>query len=486
MHAINLLKSPSNYFNNFKTPILRNFSFALVIISLIGLSYLLISKISNKIAKLEKDKIPNSETIKKIGNEVVFSKEKDFANAGKENQEIDPFEDVEQESLPVDNNNPSFEEIWKNSTENPFDPITEERNHTLWRVRHTGWNYINDIDAKYKNDPEVACMALKANNAIFLHIPDSLAKDKNFILTAIKYQTGIYNHLDNAFKRDRDILLAMIENDDIWQIREYLPPKEDRNFYLQAALRNCNFLSEAPHSKLVDNVDKQFILTIAELKGYPYVLPIKDELFKSDEDFFSIAVTQDELALKFADPTIRQNRNVVKKAVRHFGMALQFVDDSFKKDLEIVEIALRNNPKAIEFVDISLQEAMKDKYPQLIATDLAFAKALPKGVGSIIADYLYDPSMLTPRMVAKEGDNIILHHRNIYALMKTLIWLKDSNLIKKLTEISNHKLNYINLLEDTTDNPENNACKKIIKRLKIGKSSFRHRTVIPSAVKDYL
>ncbi len=85
--------------------------------------------------------------------------------------------------------------------------------------------------------------------------------------------------------------------------------------------------------------------------------------------------------LKYADESLRKDREVVLEAVKSDGYALEYVDKSFKKDREIVLELVKSNGSALEYTDESLRrdreivlEAVKSNGWVLLYADKSFRK----------------------------------------------------------------------------------------------------------------
>ena len=68
------------------------------------------------------------------------------------------------------------------------------------------------------------------------------------------------------------------------------------------------------------------------------------------------AVRQDGYALRYADESLQDDRDVVLEAVNNCGAALYYASDTLKKDIDIATTALeREGDGAMPFVDARLR-----------------------------------------------------------------------------------------------------------------------------------
>ena len=84
---------------------------------------------------------------------------------------------------------------------------------------------------------------------------------------------------------------------------------------------------------------------------------------KADREVVLAAVSNNGLALKYADDTLKADREVVLAAVSNDGWALQYADDALKAEREVILAAIQNNQCSYRFakLDESLLDSVLDK-----------------------------------------------------------------------------------------------------------------------------
>ena len=95
--------------------------------------------------------------------------------------------------------------------------------------------------------------------------------------------------------------------------------------------------------------DRKIVLEAvnSKSKGFGYGLPLKyaDKSLRKDRQIVLVAVKRHGGALEYADKIFRKDRAVVLTAVKNWGYALKYVHNSFKKDREIVLTAIKSKSK---------------------------------------------------------------------------------------------------------------------------------------------
>ncbi len=86
--------------------------------------------------------------------------------------------------------------------------------------------------------------------------------------------------------------------------------------------------------------------------GRPY---FEHEMLKPLDMHVYYSVARDGMELEFAPLELRNNKEIVLRAVTQNGMALQFASDSLHQDLDIVRAAVKQNSLAFEYVPKSMR-----------------------------------------------------------------------------------------------------------------------------------
>lgn len=108
--------------------------------------------------------------------------------------------------------------------------------------------------------------------------------------------------------------------------------------------RNCTVLRYADES--LKN-DREFILAAVRRNGL--ALEHAAEHLKRDRQVVLAAVNKNGLAIEYAADELKRDHQVVLAAVKKNGLALQYAAEKLKKDRQVVSAAVRRNSRAIEY-----------------------------------------------------------------------------------------------------------------------------------------
>ena len=190
-------------------------------------------------------------------------------------------------------------------------------------------------------------------------IPDSLAKDRDFILDAMEISGAIvFKGADASLKKDKQFVLAAMKVDGLIfdDIDESL--KNDKEVVLASLETMAKEMGKLNLIALqgVDEsltLDKDFMLDAMRVNGMG--LKNAPEVMKQDEEVVLAAVGQDYFAFYFADDALKKAKAVCLKAARIDGRVLELVDDSLKRDKDVVLAAVKENPFTLHFAHVSMR-----------------------------------------------------------------------------------------------------------------------------------
>lgn len=139
-----------------------------------------------------------------------------------------------------------------------------------------------------------------------------LSKKENALL-AVKKNGERLRDLSDKFKEDKEIVkVAVLQNE--WALNLASPKLKQ---------------------------DKKFILSLLK-ETYGWIVSYVDEKLKDDDDVIMKAVERDGCALLYASERLKQDRKIVKKALENDGNCLKYVPHFFN-DIEMVKIAIAND-----------------------------------------------------------------------------------------------------------------------------------------------
>lgn len=100
--------------------------------------------------------------------------------------------------------------------------------------------------------------------------------------------------------------------------------------------------------------DKESVLRILRIDGD--CLRFVDPVLRRDMDVILTAVSQDSRAFSCVDPDLKKNKEVVTAVLDTNGYALEYVDEEFKNDKDMVMRAIQNKGRALQFASPELRD----------------------------------------------------------------------------------------------------------------------------------
>jgi len=109
--------------------------------------------------------------------------------------------------------------------------------------------------------------------------------------------------------------------------------------------------------KLIDPIlrDDEDIVLKAVQKN-PKTLRLASQRLKNNSNIVSVAVSRNLVAFEYADPSLKKDREFILRAVSQNGDALEYADPSLKKDRDFILQAVSRNLVAFEYADPSLKK----------------------------------------------------------------------------------------------------------------------------------
>lgn len=153
-------------------------------------------------------------------------------------------------------------------------------------------------------------------------------------------------------ERSREFFLQVFERDDGGSTLEYADDnlKRDRGFVL-AAINNGGSLCSAD-AKF--KADRDLVLAEISRRGCGWMIMWVDESLKRDREVALAAVTASGSAIQYVDAKLQADREIVEVAIKNGG-SIQYADAKFRADRDLVLAAVALDWKAIKFADDTLK-----------------------------------------------------------------------------------------------------------------------------------
>lgn len=267
----------------------------------IGLLEEVIMNQTGDFSEVESDVKTTFESYLSQSDEQILQKDSSIIDITKSHFEIAVFE-VEHDGA----------DVWRYYREqhsflNCVDSGMSGRDRAL-EIAATDRSQFSKLEDKYKNDKEIAMVAIENDPASFEYVSDNLKNDKEVAMAAItRIGWALYDASDDL-KNDREIVMAAVSTDGA--AIEYAPEdlKNDREIVM-AAVSNSGTAIE----HLSDNFknDKEVVMTAAS-NGISWALELVSDELKNDKDVVMAAVKDDPDALEHASDSLKSDKDILE------------------------------------------------------------------------------------------------------------------------------------------------------------------------------
>lgn len=215
--------------------------------------------------------------------------------------------------------------------------------------------YFSDFNGLKKNKT-IAELGMASYSFKFKHLPKSLQKDKELVLTYFRkrpYCDEFIDHFPSVFLDDFDVLVPAAKN--TCKIFNLIEDKDTAIQLMQQSgcvPKLC--ISFSYGSKTDDNfqrwlADRDYVKTILSIKGASYSELISSKSdFANDPELIQIAITSWPKTISNV-PEAFATLDLVKLAVSLDGNVLSHVPQKFQSNIEIIETAIHCTPSSIQF-----------------------------------------------------------------------------------------------------------------------------------------
>lgn len=206
--------------------------------------------------------------------------------------------------------------------------------------------------AKLNNNEELILSVAKNYNKALSYAGADLLNDRAFILKVMGINGASLNYATNAQKNDEEIVLTAVSENgkSLKYASEAL--KNNENIVLAAVSNYGNALRYAS-----DNIRSKRNIVLVSAKNRCSVQYIPVSFLNNDEEIVSIILdrpNETKYSLELGNESIRNNREIVMKAVRKNGLNLAFANPLLQNDLELVEVAAKQHFLALSYTQFNL------------------------------------------------------------------------------------------------------------------------------------
>lgn len=220
----------------------------------------------------------------------------------------------------------------------------------------TQFIHLREIRKEYRekifSDKELALIVARTGPYALEYFNESVVSDTDVLKIAfcldnplemkkrlLKYTWGFKYIAQDYWLNDKDLLLNALKIDG--SIYKHLPEeKKNERALALIAVKSCPEVIENCPERFRD--DEKIVM--ASLQGdTEYILSYASDRLRDDFDVVYKAVKVDALNLEFASDRLRDNKEIVLRALKTYGGVLVDASERLQKDEELIKIAEKNS-----------------------------------------------------------------------------------------------------------------------------------------------
>ena len=205
------------------------------------------------------------------------------------------------------------------------------------------------------NDNENLILSIVKNyNKALSYASANLLHDHTFILKVMAINGASLYYATADQKNDEEIVLTAVSKNGKSLKYASEAIKNNENIVLAAVSNYGNALKYASEKM---RLNRNIVLAAAKKRCSVQYIPLA--FLNNDEEIISIILdrpSETKYSLNLGNETIRNNREIVMKAVRKNGLNLAFANPILQNDMELVKVAANQNFLALSYTQLNLFE----------------------------------------------------------------------------------------------------------------------------------
>ena len=220
-------------------------------------------------------------------------------------------------------------------------------------------NTFEFIPDKFKDDKEIVLKAMKTDGISLEFVSDRLKEDKEVVREAVKNDWKALNFANDKFKDDKDIIMEVVKQNGKALELASENMQKDREIVLASITSTrygtSNSLKDI-NEKFRD--DKEIVMeAISHSGGYGYEL-ISDRL-KNDKDVTYYYASQESFDITKIADKFKDDKEIIMRGIgstwRESNYILENASPKFRDDKDVMLIAVENYPPSLELASERLK-----------------------------------------------------------------------------------------------------------------------------------
>ena len=189
---------------------------------------------------------------------------------------------------------------------------------------------------------------------VYAQYGTQLNDNENLILSVVKNYDKALSYASANLKHDHTFILKVMAINGASLYYATADQKNDEEIVLTAVSKNGKALKYASEKI---RLNRNIVLAAAKKRCSVQYIPLA--FLNNDEEIISIILdrpSETKYSLNLGNETIRNNREIVMKAVRKNGLNLAFANPILQNDMELVKVAANQNFLALSYTQLNLFE----------------------------------------------------------------------------------------------------------------------------------
>lgn len=271
--------------------------------------------------------------------------------------------------------------------------LKDDKDFVMTAVKKCGLS-LKFVSTRLKDDPKVVTEAIKDIRGFFAHrifafastrlknneefilsffpnfprvidgVPRRLLRNRNFILKVfsvypLSFSFAVRNALKfilKTFKNDKEVMLTIINSnaDLLFWCKDLIPYSIRDNYdYMLAAVKKYDLSIKYTSKKLLDN--ENFILEALKINGFLMAIDPVNTKYKDNKDMVLLSLENNRNVVgtfECISDRLKEDKDVIKKALSKDGRILNDIDDFSKCDKELILTGVSNYGTALKYVPV--------------------------------------------------------------------------------------------------------------------------------------
>ena len=309
----------------------------------------------------------------------------------------------------------------------------------------TGRNRLEFIPDKFKDDKDIVLKAMKTDGISLEFVSDRLKEDKEVVMTAVKNNWKALEFAPDKFKDDKDIIMEVVKQNGKALKLASENMQKDREIVL-ASITSTRYGTSNSLTTINEKFrdDKEIVMEAMSYSGgYGYEL-ISDRL-KNDKEVTYCYASQESFNITKILDKFKEDKEIIMRGIgstwRESNYILENASPKFRDDKDVILMAVKNYPPSLELASERLKNDI-EVVRRAVEYDTYIQKDEDDNEKTYQDDYVFDN--LVPNKIKEQFPTIEALLNSDKEIAKDNQWSKENDLDKSNTwtkKLDNDKSN---------------------------------------------